>query len=185
MKKYRISRYYASICIGGFCFSLFATVFLIWCYCHTEEDIEGFVYWFIFLFLFPGVGTCVVFLYLGISQFVFSSFCVDEKGITMNVAFKKYYHPWEKLADLGFIYVYINKGGLYWLYFSERLLSPNERRWFLKSVRHALNSVAYFQYDEKTLQEILPCMPESIAEKLREEEKIVKEKMTWLEKKYH
>ena len=178
MKKYPISKFYVGIYIVDAAIILPFLAFGI--YCLTEfMDIYGII--------FTAVGAigALAWLYQILFDFPFGSFYVDSSGITMNVGFRKYCHAWNAITDVGFVQANVGDGNTYWVFFSERFLTYDEKRRFLRKTRRDLKSIAYFQYNAAVLKELLPKLPERFAEKIQKEETRVQEQLSLIEKIYH
>ena len=161
MKKYKISKRYIGVLVGSIVFLLFGFVFFLYLAIKLS-DILSIVIAAICLITI----ICTPYLYYSRASYVFGYFCIDAAGITMNLGRKKYFHPWEKIVDYGFVNVKPVNDNMLWLYFSERLLSFEEKRGFLIKTRHDLNSIAFFEYNPGTFFEIISVIPENIAKKL-------------------
>ena len=104
-------------------------------------------------------------------DFQAGSFYVDKNGITMCIGLRKYFHAWEDFRDQGFVAANAGHGySTYWVYYSTRTLTIAEKNVFLRKTRRDLNNIAFFQYDPKLFQEILPMMPHALAERVRNNE---------------
>ena len=178
MKKYPISKFYVGIYIVDAAIILPFLAFGI--YCLTEfMDIYGIIH------MAVGVIGAFALLYQILFDFPFGSFSVDSSGITMNVGFRKYDHAWDAITDVGFVQANVGDGNTYWLFFSERYLTYDEKRRFLRKTRRDLKSIAYFQYNAAVLKELLPQMPERFAEMLQKEETRIQDRLSLIEKIYH
>ena len=98
---------------------------------------------------------------------------------------KKWYHAWLEIRDCGIISVSVGDGRTFWIYFSERTLTIEEKKDFLRKTRRDLANIAFFQYNTDVLQEVLPSMPDEIADGICNRVREIDPQMTWIEKLYH
>lgn len=96
----------------------------------------------------------------------------------MRIGLKTWNHRWSDFVDCGIADVYIGDGYAFWVYYSNRKLTREEKKDFLKKTRRDLANIAFFQYNKKILEEILPLMPLHFAEKISEEGQRVEEQMS-------
>ena len=178
MKKHKISKFYIGIYLAGAIVLLSRLALGIYMLMEFADVYS------IVLTAVPAFG-CAILLYQILFDFHFGSFCVDNSGITMNIGFKSYFHAWESVVDYGFVQADVGDGNTYWLYFSERDLSYDEKHRFLRKTRRDLDDIAFFQYNTAILEEILPFLPERLANHIRNEEPEIRERMTCFEKIYH
>lgn len=105
---------------------------------------------FFYLFLDRPLGKC----------------SVDEESITMYRGLRTRRFRWEEIIESDIVCALKNGKETFWVYFSTKRLTEEERKDFLKKGRKDVESVAYFQYDRKLLQEAMQYMPNRFAEKL-------------------
>ena len=105
---------------------------------------------FFYLLLDRPLGTC----------------SVDEEGIRMYRGLRMRRFRWEEIVESDIVYALRNEKETFWVYFSTRCLTEEERKDFLKKGRRDEESVAFFQFDKKLLQEAEQYMPKQFAEKL-------------------
>ncbi len=178
MKNYKISKYYIGIYV---CCLILFLVFLATCiYIYILFPTEWFSY---FLLLFDIIAILLV-IYKILFDFQNGSFSVDTDGIIMRIGFKKRTHKWEDFRDYDIVGVKVGDGYTYWCYFSTRVLTTEERAAFLRKTRRELDKIAFFQYNAKTLQEILPLMPPEMAEKLLQRAQQIEPNMDWISRIY-
>lgn len=178
MTKYPISKFYVGIYIVDAVILLAGFALGIWMLIKFKD--AGSIIWT----AVGAVGLSSI-LYQILFDFPFGSFYVDSSGITMNVGFRKYCHAWNAIADVGFVQANVGDGNTYWVFFSERFLTYDEKRRFLRKTRRDLKSIAYFQYNAAVLEELLPKLPEQIAAGIQKEETRIRERMTLIERVYH
>lgn len=179
MKRIPVSKYYIGTYLVGLFFCLIPLVVGLYGMKFLGVD------FYIILSFVAGLVGCVIIVYQMVFDFQFAKVVVAPVGITMVVGFKKYYHSWEAIIDYGIVDTYVGDGNIAWLYFSERLLNNDEKKMFLRKTRKDLNSIAFFQYNKSSLQNVISLFPERISTKILEDEKAVLDKMTWIEKTYH
>ena len=178
MKKYQISKFYVGIYIVGAVFLLASLILGIWLLIDAI-DVPA-----ITLVAASIVGLFAI-LYQVLFDFQFGRFWVDRSGITMEVGFRRCFHAWDAVTDFGFVKADVGDGYTYWLYFSERTLSYDEKCRFLRKTRRDLKNIAFFQYNADDLRELLPKLPEQIAAGIQKEETRIRERMTLIERVYH
>ncbi|MBQ6116487.1 MAG: PH domain-containing protein [Oscillospiraceae bacterium] len=93
-------------------------------------------------------------------------YTVDEEGITTYRGFRTRHFLWEEFVECDIVCAMKYEKETFWVYFSTRHLAEEERKDFLKKGRKDAESVAYFQYEKKLLQEAVQYMPKQFAEKL-------------------
>ena len=172
MKKYWISKHYLRVFVVELVFLLaWVLAVIYWLTCEIS--------WLSTLVaIFTLIGL-INFLYILFFDFQFRTFVVSDQGITMNIGFRQWGHTWEQFKEAGIVGVHLRTGSSYWVYFSERPLSSLEKRLFLCKTRKDLNAIAFFQYNEKALQEILPLAPSKLSEIIQREAEQIKPMMRW------
>jgi len=135
--------------------------------------------------LIAGLGAIVLPLYQQLFDFQGGRFSIDQSGITMYIGLKQWHHPWEEVKFCGIVGISVGDGNTYWVYFSRRLLSLEEKRAFLRKTRRDLKNIAFFQYNAEVLQEVLPFIPPDIAETIRQCAQQIDPQISWIEKTYH
>ena len=171
MKNYRISRKNALCFLTGLVGLLAYDCFSVWVLFHLG------IKWNTGLPAVIGLIGTAALLYVCFFDFPFGTFSFNERGISMRYGFRERHHGWEQFSDAGTVEVQpAGHGGFgptYFIFFSERALSPEERRVFLSKTRRGLKHVAFFQYDAKVLRKLLPLLPPELSERIRESERWV------------
>lgn len=171
IRKYRISRFYMGLYLLILPLGLFGLIVGIY-WMTTYHDI---------LSLFPIIAGAIVTILPPLQvlfDFQGGTFSVNEQGIVMRIGLKTWNHRWSDFVDCGIADVYIGDGYAFWVYYSNRKLTREEKKDFLKKTRRDLANIAFFQYNKKILEEILPLMPLHFAEKISEEGQRVEEQMS-------
>ena len=178
-KKYRISPFYIGVYAIGSVFIL--ANLAIGIYALTQWP-GWWLSWV--MFLLPLLGMLLI-AYQLFLDFQAGTFSVDQRGVTMNIAFRKWFHAWADICSCDVVGVSVGDGETFWVYFADRILSDQEKRDFLRKTRRDLKHIAFFQYNDKILLEIMPLLPPVFADKLRERAQQVETRMTKVEKLYH
>ena len=140
------------------------------------------VVWVAVVFMIVSLAMLIGYLYIDIFDFHLRSFTVDEQGITMHIGFRHWHHDWEQFREAGLVSAWGGDGNVYFVYFSERPLSTVERRVFLQKTRRQLDTVAYFQFGQKRLREILPLLPSELAEPIERQVGLIRPTMNLIER---
>jgi len=187
--KYRISKFYIGVYILAFIFILVInalTIYGIIDYSNTHEDL----YFVVFCGLLAVIGD-VAYLYQVLFDFQFGSFSVDETRITLYIGFKKYCHRWEEFNDCDVVGVSVdsvagkNVANAYWVYFATRPLTQKEKIDFLRKTRRDLDRIAFFQYNAKALNAVMPYISDEFRARLAEREAQIQKQMNLSERIYH
>ncbi|MCR5664000.1 MAG: hypothetical protein K6G17_03865 [Oscillospiraceae bacterium] len=165
MKKFQISGFYNGVYFIGLCSGAFLIAIGIY-----GINCLGVSFHVLLPFIVGLIGIAGV-VYQMLFDFTFGSVILDSRGITMKIGFKKYCHLWEAIVEAGYINSYTGNGYVTWVYFSEAPLSSEEKKQFLKKTRNNYNTIAFFQYKEKTFRAILPLLPERISSEVIEMQK--------------
>ncbi len=179
MKKYKTSKFYTGVYIFGLLFIV--PLLIIALHVWVKEGAD----WGSVSIAIVCILGVVLIVYQLFFDFQASRFSVDINGITMYVGLKKWYHAWLEIRDCGIISVSVGDGRTFWIYFSERTLTIEEKKDFLRKTRRDLANIAFFQYNTDVLQEVLPSMPDEIADGICNRVREIDPQMTWIEKLYH
>ncbi len=126
------------------------------------------------------IGAVAMIFVLFIDPIYLGRFSVDEEGLTIHcLSGKKHYHPWTNFIVVFSTYIFVTrdrKKRLYWIVFSKKPLTLEERNQFIQKTRWNrchnktnLDDYAYFQADIGILERIIPLLPKTLAESLRKE----------------
>lgn len=179
-KKYKVASLYTPLYILFFLF--FVSLLLFCWYAYEGEKTDRIIILLTIIWLI-GIGCSLWSLFF---DKLCGKFSVDESGITMYTAFKRWYYPWDTLNYCGTTWTKTaNDGGMYCIYFSKRELTEKEINKFLSSTRFDHNNIAYFQYSEETMAEIYPLLPPEIAAKVKENVELVESSMNKFERRHH
>ena len=177
-KKHRVSKGYLGLFVGCIIFFILVTAYF-W---FTYPVLNGY---FITIAIISLLGS-ICGIYCMSFDMLCGKFSVDENGIRMYGGFKSYFHPWETIKECDVAWARTaNDGGTYWIYFSERHLTIEEKRRFLSKTRRDLESIAYFQYSAALVEELHPLLPPEIARQLRENVALVESSMNNFERRHH
>lgn len=181
MKKFRVTKYFTSI----FLLALIILVpcFALWLYALFVLKMVwlGTIFTLVFLF------AIIYDLYQLLWDVTFAKIGFDHDGVVCNFPFRKYRYSWSEFSDWDIIPVGVDtlNNATYWVYFSDRKLTHNEKQNFLNKTRKKKPALAYFQYNTKIFQELLKYAPECICEVLKEKEKHLLENISFVEKIYN
>ena len=192
MKNYSVSKFSVGIYFAGLPFLVLYAPFAIM---NLQELIATWknvnILWFnLLIFLFYVFGI-ISYLYIALRDMPFAKFSVSEEGITESVGIKTYFHSWAEFQEYGIIGSHVEYvmgtpvAETYWIYFSTTYLTSRERQHFLRKTRKDLSKIAFFQYNQTILNEIIPILPEMIASKLIEQSEELEQQMNWIEKMYN
>ena len=96
-----------------------------------------------------------------------ATFSMDSEGISFFTGFRKYRLLWDECVDCGIVNIDVNQGiDTYWVYCSNKMLSPAEKRDFLRKTRFHLDQNLYYQYQEGLFEEMLSYLSEDMRQKL-------------------
>ena len=177
--KFKISKYMILVYVFILLLACSTTGICLYVIIKEPDSISA---WISFII---GIVVLMLVLYDVILDFSFGSVTVDDSKLIMKVGLKRYEHNWTDFVEYGFVRIYVGNGCLYWVYFSDYVLSEREYSKFMKKTRKDLDHVAYFKYHHRTFKKILEFMPDEMSARLKEEETEVFKNMTWLEKRYH
>lgn len=131
------------------------------------------------------------FIYSTLFDFQFGTCHIDEDGITLHIGFKKHHHRWEEFTDCDIVGVSVDSVGgknvanAYWVYFATNPLTYKEKVNFLRKTRRDLKRIAFFQYNAKILDSVLPFIPEQFRGKLKEKGDMIQNNLNIIEKVYN
>lgn len=179
MKTFRISKYYVGIYILG-------SIFILLGFALGVYSVIQWVNWWLAwaMLLIPMLGILFI-AYQLLFDFQSGTFSVNDHGITMNIAFRKWFHAWEDIQECDIIGISVGDGRTFWVYFSDRHLLYQEKDNFLRKTRKDLKHIAFFQYNNEILQEIYPLIPSKYAEIIKAQANHIESQMTRTEKLYH
>lgn len=180
MKKYRISKFYLGVYVAAIPFGLFAFISGIrWLMQDHDYNLLP------LMLLTVGVMGTFLPLYEMIFDFQGGQFYLNAQSICMHIGLKKWMHNWADISDCGVIDTWVGDGRTFWVYFSTRKLTREEKQRFLLETRRDLANIAFFQYNKKIMDEIIPIIPTNISEILKECDRQIKGQLSETEKLYH
>ena len=126
---------------------------------------DGSVYALLFLLL--SIFLIIAGIYKQFFDLGSAAFSMDSDGISFFTGFRKYRLLWDECVDCGIVKVDVNQGiNTYWVYCSKKVLSPVEKRVFLRKTRFHLDQNLYYQYQKDLFEEMLSYLSEDMGQKL-------------------
>ena len=137
--------------------------------------------WEAFSSIFFLLATPIVMVLFFLSEpYLGGKFSYNKVGITIYcplfMGLKKYHHAWSEFLDADIIYEPYSKR--YYVYFSTYRLPHDEKIKFIKICRRKLESIAYFQFCNEIMDEILPYLPEHLVSKLKMKVSLLRRNMS-------
>ena len=170
MKKYRISPYYILILTVAIVLFLAPTCLICVIAWRTAPESHGtLIAMFVLSF-----SAIILALYLMIFDFPCGSFSFDDDGFRMRIGMKSYYHKWSDIQYAGIIKTRAgNSNYLYTCYFSERILTIEDKIRFFNKTRKKRTDIGFFQYNHKRVTEIAAVLPNHLKNALLLDERAV------------
>ena len=73
----------------------------------------------------------------------------------------------------------------YWIYFSARILSANDKIRFMATTRRDLQHVAFFQYSKKAMPDVMEFVPEEFQNRLNRQLEQMERQMYFADRFYN
>ena len=167
MKRYPITPYYLRLYYSCTVLSFFFVIALIIFEYKFGLDISGIIG------LLISVSGLIAAVYSVRTDFQCGSIAVDFEGISMKIGSKTIRHAWTEFTEAGIVVVHAGSNKSFWVYFSKNRLTYEEKHVFLSKTRRNLDSLAFFQYRKEVLQEVMPYVPDQLAQELLKAENYI------------